>query len=125
MGFKTYSFEKLDVWQKSRLLVKVIYFQTREFPDEEKFGLTSQIRRAMISVSCNIAEGTSRWSPKEKVRFIEIAFSSLMEVLNCLILSSDLEFMEDTRLIELRVQIDEVANKLNALANSYRKMAKA
>jgi len=117
---KTYSFEKLDVWQDSRLLVKDIYITTKDFPSDEKFGLTSQGRRAMISVSCNIAEGTSRWSSKEKVRFIEIAYSSLMEVLNCLILSNDLEYIEDSKLYSLRESIDKVANKLNGLAAHFR-----
>ena len=51
-----YGFEKLDVWQKSRLLVRDIYLITKSFPEDERFGLTSQLRRAMISVSCNIAE---------------------------------------------------------------------
>ena len=93
---------------------------TSVFPDNEKFGLTSQIRRAMISVSCNISEGTSRWSSKEKVRFIEIAFSSLMEVLNCLILSSDLDYITDEDLKESRLEIEKIGNKLNALANHFR-----
>ena len=117
---KTYSFEKLDVWQDSRKLVKEIYILTRTFPDTEKFGLTSQIRRAMISVSNNIAEGTSRWSSKEKVRFIEIAFSSLMEVLNCLILSSDLELISEQELMKTRVEIEKIGNKLNGLAKHFK-----
>ena len=94
---------------------------TKLFPDDERFGLTSQVRRAMISVSCNISEGTSRWSNKEKVRFIEIAFSSLMEVLNCLILSTDLEYIEQSKLMQLRESIDKVGNKLNSLAAHFRK----
>ncbi len=67
-----YSFEKLDVWQKSRLLVKDVYLTTKLFPDDERFGLTSQVRRAMISVSCNIAEGTSRWSDKKKLDLLKL-----------------------------------------------------
>lgn len=117
---KTYSFEKLEVWQLSRALVKDIYEVSKSFPIEEKFGLTSQLRRAMISVSCNISEGTSRWSNKEKVRFIEIAFSSLMEVLNCLILSVDLGYIDDSEIFQLREKIDKVGNKLNALASYFK-----
>ncbi|MBK9736157.1 MAG: four helix bundle protein [Saprospiraceae bacterium] len=116
-----YGFEKLDVWQKSRLLVKDVYLTTKLFPEDERFGLTSQVRRAMISVSCNIAEGTSRWSNKEKIRFIEIAYGSLMEVVNCLILGFDLNYISEDRLLELRLNIDVVANKLNGLKRSLDK----
>ncbi|HQV67763.1 MAG TPA: four helix bundle protein [Saprospiraceae bacterium] len=114
-----YGFEKLDVWQKSRLLVRDIYLITKSFPDDERFGLTSQLRRAMISVSCNIAEGTSRWSNKEKIRFIEIAYGSLMEVVNCLMLAFDLEYISEQKILELRFNIDIVANKLNGLKKSF------
>ena len=119
---KMYSFEKLDVWQKTRELTKDIFILTKKFPDEERFGLTSQLRRAIISVSCNIAEGTSRWSNKERVRFMEIAFSSLMEVLNCLIISFDLQLIDENALIDLRKKIDKISNKLNALSKSFKRM---
>jgi len=118
---KTYSFEKLEVWQDSRKMVKQIYQLSILFPEKEKFGLTSQLRRAMISVSCNIAEGTSRKSSKEKIRFIEIAFSSLMEVLNSLILSSDLNYITIDELKEKRRGLEKIGYKLNALAGSFRK----
>lgn len=118
---KIYSFEKLDVWQDSRIMVKKIYKLTHLFPDSERFGLTSQIRRAMVSVSCNIAEGTSRWSSKEKVRFIEIAYSSLMEVLNCLIVSRDLEYISSANLNTSRNDLEKIGNKLNALSSHFRK----
>ena len=114
-----YGFEKLDVWQKSRLLVRDIYLITKSFPEDERFGLTSQLRRAMISVSCNIAEGTSRWSNKEKIRFIEIDYGSLMEVVNCLMLAFDLEYISEQKILELRFNIDIVANKLNGLKKSF------
>ena len=113
-----YGFEKLDVWQKSRLLVRDIYLITKSFPEDERFGLTSQLRRAMISVSCNIAEVTSRLSNKEKIRFIEIAYGSLMEVVNCLMLAFDLEYISEQKILELRFNIDIVANKLNGLKKS-------
>jgi len=116
---KIYSFEKVHVWQDTRQFTKHIYILTKKFPDEERFGLTSQVRRAMISISCNIAEGTSRHSTKEKRRYIEIAFGSLMEVLNCLILSTDLELILEQELIQCRHDIDKIGNKLNALGKSY------
>ena len=78
-GFK-YRFEKLDIWKLSRELVVAVYALTRGFPLEEKYALCSQIQRAVISVPSNIAEGMSRNSIKEQLRFIEIAYGSLMEV---------------------------------------------
>ena len=116
-----YSFENLEVWQMSRELVKETYQITSTFPNEEKFGLTSQLRRASVSVSSNIAEGSTRWSKKDQSRFYEIAFGSLIEVLNQLILSTDLEFLPDTRLTEIRTKIDQIGRMLNALFQSARK----
>jgi len=65
----TFSFERLDVWNKARLLTKKIYQLTMNFPDSEKFGLTNQLRRAVISISSNLAEGTSRISRKDQIHF--------------------------------------------------------
>jgi four helix bundle protein len=89
----TYPFEKLIVWQRSRELNKQIYTITSKFPSEEKFGIVSQIRRAGISVSNNLAEGSARISPKEQARFSEISYSSLMEVLNLYLLAHDLNLI--------------------------------
>lgn len=72
-----YGFEKLEVWQKSRLLVKKVYMITKTFLTEEKYGITSQLRRAYISISSNIAEGSTRWSKKDKARFYEVAYGAL------------------------------------------------
>ncbi|TXC81418.1 four helix bundle protein [Luteibaculum oceani] len=109
-----YGFEKLEVWQISIQLVTEIYTVTGSFPDAEKFGLVSQLRRAAVSISSNIAEGNGR-EGKDKARFFQIAFSSLMEVLNQLIIASKLKYIEGERLYEIRTTIDEIANKLNAL----------
>lgn len=92
---RTFSFEKLNIWQKSRQLLVVIYKLTKSFPDEERFGLISQMRRSSVSVSLNIAEGSGRHSAKDKARFTEIAYSSLLELLNQLILSHDLELITE------------------------------
>lgn len=77
-----YSFECLEVWQMLRELVKDVYQVIAIFPQDERFGLTSQIRRSSVSVSSNIAEGSTRWSKKDQSRFYEIAFGSLIEALN-------------------------------------------
>lgn len=107
MGLKVYSFEKLIVWQESR-----------KFPKEERFSLTSQVRRAIISVCSNIAEGSSRSLSKDKARFTEISFGSLLEVLNQLILAVDFEFITIEELNNLRPKIDEIAKMLNGLKKS-------
>src|SRR5690625_6021740 len=82
--FDKFYFEKLNVWQNSRRFSVKVYHLTSGFPKEEKFGLTSQIRRAAISISGNIAEGMSRNTNKDKVRFLNIAFASAIETLNFL-----------------------------------------
>ena len=74
---KIYSFEKLDVWQKSRALIKGIYRLTESFPSDEKFGLTNQLRRAGVSVASNLAEGTSRASGRDQARFTQLSYGSL------------------------------------------------
>ena len=112
---RKFSFEKLEVWQLSRKLTKTIYEISSEFPEEEKFGLTSQIRRAVISVSSNIAERTSRQSGIEQARYTEIAYGSLLEVLNQLILASDLEYISIERVNSQRPAIEELVNKLYKL----------
>ena len=97
-----YSFEKLDVWVESRKWVAWIYKITSGFPSEEKYGLTSQIRRASVSVVSNLAEGSARKSAKDQAHFYQMAYSSLIEVLNQLIISNDLKFITDEQLVEVR-----------------------
>ena len=113
-----FSFEKLNVWIDSKELIKIIYIVTRKFPEEEKFGLTSQIKRASISVASNLAEGTSRKTKKDKVHFTTISYSSLMEVLNQIIIAKDLNFINEDDYEIVRKSIEKIANKLNALRNS-------
>jgi four helix bundle protein len=117
----TYSFEKLEVWQNARSLVKDIYAITRAFPDEEKFGITNQIRRATTSITANIAEGMYRNTTKDKLKFIYISYSTSIEVINFLILSLDLGFINDQKYIELREKTEKITNQLNALYHSLNK----
>lgn len=116
---KQFYFEKLEVWQESRYFVKEIYITTRSFPDEEKFGIISQIRRASLSICANIAEGMSRQTEKDKARFINQAFSSAIEVINFLILSNDLEFLNEEKYLELRTKLEKITNQLNSLYNKF------
>ena len=115
-----YSFEKLEVWQLSRKLIGIVYKITDKFPAEEKFGLTNQLRRAAVSVASNIAEGSSRNSLKDHIRFIEVAYGSLMEVYTQLCIAVDLSYSSKEEIQEINLLIKELSNKLNALNNSYK-----
>ena len=86
-----FSFEKLTAWTDSKELVTCIYTITQQFPDEEKFGLTSQLRRASVSVASSIAEESLRNTHKDKAYFTSMSYSSLMEVLNQLIIAKELQ----------------------------------
>ncbi len=112
-----YSFEKLEVWSESKEFTKSIYKLTSTFPDSEKFGLVSQLRRASVSICSNIAEGSARKSFKDKAHFTTMAFSSTVEVLNQLILSFELDFIKENDYLKLRQDIESVTNKLNGLRN--------
>ena len=115
-----YSFEKLEVWQLSRKLVREIYSLTKEFPIEEKFNLTNQLRRASVSVSSNIAEGSSRSSLKDQIRFLEIAYGSLMELYTHVVISMDLSYIKEDQQKNVGLLIKEISNKLNALQKAYK-----
>jgi four helix bundle protein len=115
-----YSFEKLEVWHDSRELTKMVYGITRGFPDDEKFGITNQMRRSAISVSSNIVEGSYRNTGKDKSNFMTIAYSSLMELLNQTIASLDLKYINEVQYKEIRSQIEKVSNKLNALSKYFK-----
>lgn len=99
-------FKKLDMWQQSREFCRDIYTVTQLFPDNEKFGLTNQLRRASISIPSNIAEGSSRKSNRDFSRFIEIAIGSAYEIETQLIISHDLEFLPDNKLQLLTHKLD-------------------
>ncbi|WP_136668284.1 four helix bundle protein [Flavobacterium sp. H122] len=113
----TYSFEKLEVWIESKEFSKAIYLTTEKFPDSEKFGLISQLRRASVSICSNIAEGSARKSYKDKAHFTTMAFGSSVEVLNQLILSYELNFLNEESYFFLRQQLESITNKLNGLRN--------
>ena len=113
-----YAFERLDVWQVSRAFVKEVYRLLAQFPDFEMYNLTNQIRRAAVSVSLNIAEGTSRNSLKEQSRFSEVAYGSLLEVYCSLLIAKDLGYIDENDLCGISVRIQELSNKLNALKQS-------
>ena len=113
-----FPFEKLDVWQKSLCLAQLVYQRTSTFPKNETFGLSSQMQRAAISVSSNIAEGSVRLSPKEQIRFYELAFGSLMEILSQIILANKIGYIIDKDYEELRCNIEDISRMLNGLSKA-------
>ena len=116
---KQYGFEKLEVYQDARIYVRQVYLLTSTFSEKEKYGLCSQLQRAAVSIVSNIVEGTSRASNKEKERFIEIAYGSLLETFCQFQIAVDLGYIKQPQLDELQIQIDKIANKLSALKHSY------
>ncbi len=113
---KTY--KELKVWQKSYQLCLEIYRVTAEFPKEERFGLTTQIRRAVVSVVSNISEGYGRKTTAEYVRSLYIADGSICELETQILLSGDLGYIESSRLEGVKERIEEVERILKALIKS-------
>ena len=108
-GAKT--FQDLIVWQKAHKFVLSIYTATKKFPPDERFGLTSQIRRASVSIPANIAEGFSKKTKADKARFYNISKSSLEEVRYYLILSRDLGYTDNSNLF---MQLEEISRLLHS-----------
>jgi four helix bundle protein len=115
---RIFSFEKLIAWQKSRELAMLIFTTTKNFPKDELFGLTSQMRRCSVSIASNLAEGSGRNSMKDKARFSEIAYSSSLELLNQVILCRDFEYVDENQSILIREKITEVNMLIDGLYKS-------
>ncbi len=118
---KIKNFTDLIAWQKGHVFVLDIYSITNKFPKEELYGLSSQIRRAAVSITSNLAEGFSRRSRKEKIQFYQVSVSSLTEVQNQLIIAKDLDYMKRDVFKELANTSIEIAKLINALISSIRK----
>jgi len=112
---KIKSFKDLIAWQEAHALALLIYKWTKSFPTSEKFGLTSQIQRAAVSVSSNIAEGFSRISSKEKINFYYNALGSLTETQNQLLLAKDLLYINTESFNQLDQQTIVVSKLINGL----------
>jgi four helix bundle protein len=104
---KVYSFEKLECWQQARRLAVWTYQSTKNFPADERFGLTSQMRRASISIASNIVEGSARKTAKYQAHFSTIAYSSTIELLNDLIISTDLGYLTTDLYLSGREMIEK------------------
>jgi len=115
---KIKSFIDLDAWKEAHKLVLMIYEATGNFPRTEIFGLTAQIRRAVVSVTSNVAEGFSRRTFKEKVRFYSMALGSLTETQSQLIIARDVKYLEENEFNKIVDQTIKVAKIMNGLIKS-------
>lgn len=122
---KQFRFQKLEVWQQARLLNKKIYELSRAFPTNEAYALTSQIRRASISVSSNIAEGAGRNSDADFAHFLEISYASLMEVISQLYLALDQDYISETQLEIISTDADLLASQIVALSKTLGRASRA
>ncbi len=115
------SFKDLIVWQKGMLLVKMAYALTEKFPDKEKFGLTSQIRRSAVSIPANISEGWGRKSTKSYIQFLNIAVGSLYEIQTHMLISKELNYITDEECLEFEKLADEESRMMYSLINTLEK----
>ena len=113
-----FNFEKLDVWQKAMDFANLIYYETRAFPAEERFGLTNQLRRAAVSISSNIAAGSSRSSKSDFARFLEIAAGSVFEVVSQAFIAQRHGFWSDVQFRRIYNDAEELSRMLNGLRKS-------
>ena len=114
-----YSYQTLNVYKDAKALVVSVYKLLKQYPSEERYALCDQIRRAVISITSNIAEGMSRYSDKEKVHFLEIAYASMMEVESQLDISVDLEYISKEQFETIADSINIVGKQLSALRAKY------
>ena len=113
-----FNFEKLDVWHRAVDFADLIYRDTRSFPSDERFGLTNQMRRAAVSISSNIAEGTSRSSKADFARFIEISTGSLFEVVSQAFIAKRQGFLKDEQFQILYGAAEEQSRMQSGLRKS-------
>ncbi len=111
------SYKNLKIWKDSVTLAADVYSLTKKFPKDEVFGVTSQLRRAVVSISSNIAEGSSRSSKKDYTRFIDIAIGSLHEVESLLAITFQLNYLSENEYVKITEQI----KNLGILIGGFRK----
>ena len=113
-----FNFEKLDTWQHAVDLAELVYCLTEKFPSEEKFGLSSQMRRAAVSISSNVAEGSSRSSRSDFARFVEIAAGSVFEVVSQSVLAKRKGLMSQGDFANLYAVCEKQSRMLSGLRRS-------
>lgn len=114
-----HNFKEFQVWQRSRKLVKEIYQLTKSLPDEEKFGMISQIRRCAVSIPSNVAEGAGRKTNKDFSNFLSIALGSQFELETQLILSSEIGFLENESLSKITNELNEIQKMTRVLIDKF------
>ncbi len=115
MSYRIYSFEKLEVYKKSRVLLKELNILIKTYPKDETYGLISQIKRASASVTSNLAEGSGRASNVDKAHYTNISYSSCLELIDHLNSSLDLEYISEKVHEEFRLKLDPIISGLNGL----------
>ena len=113
-----FNFEKLEVWNEAIAFADTIYTLTKAFPEDERFGLTNQMRRAAVSISSNIAEGSSRSSRADFARFIEIATGSVFEVVSQVTVSKRQGFLTDEAYVQVYAAAEKQSRMLSGLRRS-------
>ena len=115
MKYHIYSFEKLEVYQLARKYKIDIKLMSRSFPKEERFELISQINRSSRSISTNLAEGSGRASNFDQAHFTNMSYATGLETIDHLNTALDMEYIDEKKYTELRIKLDAILNKLNAL----------
>ena len=116
-----HNFKELKIWQEGMELAKVVYKATATFPQNEKYGLTSQINRSAVSIPSNIAEGAGRNSDKEFLQFLNIALGSAFELETQLILAQAFGFIDEKALSESVAQLQKIQKMINGFKDRLRK----
>lgn len=114
---KIKSFKQLKIWQKGVEIVKDTYHLTKQFPKEELYGLTSQIKRSAISIPANVAEGFKRYHPLEYKRFLRVALGSAAELETELIIANELGFIRNSELESISEKLDHVSKMISSLVS--------
>lgn len=113
-----HNFKELKVWQNARKFVKEVYISTADFPDEEKYGLISQMRRSAVSIPSNIAEGSGRGTDKDFGHFLNIALGSAYELQTLIFLSFDINLIKEEKMNELNSPLGEIQKMIYGLIKS-------
>jgi len=116
-----FNFEKLEIWQEAINFADMVYTLTRNFPEDERFGLTNQMRRAAVSISSNLAEGGSRSSRIDNARFVELATGSLFEVISQATISKQQGFLSEMNYNRLYAACEKQSKMLSGLRKSLLK----
>ena len=114
-----FSFQKTRIWPPLRELTKQVYLLVNEFPKQEDFGLKPQIKRAIVSVSVNLAEGTTRNPVKDQALYYKYAYGSLAEVYAGMLIAESLGYVQNIEISHLEMEIENIARQLNGLRRHH------